>query len=81
MECQNCGQVSARARLQARLASANPDWSPADMLRAGELRADGDWEISGEKLQAFNIVACEECGGVLKPHVVGHGDASRGCFV
>lgn len=63
VQCLNCGDITSRSALQARLEHANPD---AMVDRA--LLADGDAEVDTEA--DFEVVACTRCNGVLMPDVV-----------
>lgn len=68
--CLACGATSARARLQFRLAEANPDWLHLDAGTA----PDGDADLEASDFGAFQVPACEACGGMLKPDVVFFGE-------
>ncbi len=68
--CLACGASSARARLQLRLAQANPGWID---LQA-DTAPDGDADLDGRDFGTFQIPACEACGGMLKPDVVFFGE-------
>ena len=63
--CMACGARHARTQLQALLETNNP------ALRAVEASAapDGDADIESG-FQDFNVPACLQCGGMLKPDVV-----------
>ncbi|MCB9673316.1 MAG: NAD-dependent protein deacetylase [Alphaproteobacteria bacterium] len=65
--CLACGVRCARDDVQERLAEANPGW-----MREVSLAPDGDAELGG--VEGFTVVACEACGGPLKPDVVFFGD-------
>ena len=68
--CLSCRRTTAREGLQARLAELNPGFLEA---AAGAVaRPDGDVELSGT--DGFVVAACDDCGGVLKPHVVFFGE-------
>ena len=60
-----------RDAFQARLRDANPGWdvSPA------RIAPDGDADLEGIDFGAFNVPACEICGGMLKPDVVFYGES------
>lgn len=60
-----------RDAFQTRLRDANPDWdvSPA------RIAPDGDADLEGIDFSAFNVPACETCGGMLKPDVVFYGES------
>jgi NAD-dependent SIR2 family protein deacetylase len=67
--CLECGRVSPRAELQARLEADNPDFVGQSFVP----RADGDVELSVD-YRAFRVEPCAACGGVLKPDVVFFGE-------
>jgi NAD-dependent SIR2 family protein deacetylase len=68
--CLKCGDISARATLQQRLARLNPGFAvPADAPRAAP---DGDADV--EPTAEFRIAPCLVCGGPLKPDVVFFGE-------
>jgi len=68
--CLGCRRVTARAALQQRLDDLNPSWTSAHADVA--IRPDGDVDL--DRTDGFVVPACEECGGVLKPHVVFFGE-------
>ena len=68
--CLGCGRRTTRERLDRRLCAANPDW---DASPSG-LNPDGDAELAGPDLARFQVVDCEDCGGLLKPDVVFFGE-------
>ncbi|MGN6599623.1 MAG: Sir2 family NAD-dependent protein deacetylase, partial [Actinomycetes bacterium] len=61
--CLDCGDLTPRSQLAARLDAANPGWQ-AEVLA---VNPDGDVTLPDEALRDFRIVACERCAGVLKP--------------
>ncbi len=67
--CLDCRELTSREELHRRLAAANPGFgqgiSPA-------IAPDGDALVEG--IEAFHIVPCASCGGVLKPDVVFFGE-------
>jgi NAD-dependent SIR2 family protein deacetylase len=67
--CLDCSERSSRERLHARLAAANPGFGQ-DVPAA--IAPDGDAVVAG--IDAFVVVDCESCGGVLKPDVVFFGE-------
>jgi NAD-dependent SIR2 family protein deacetylase len=69
--CMECGQLSAREQLDARLTAANRGWR----AQATAVNPDGDVELSEEALSGFRVVDCLTCGGVLKPDVVFFGES------
>lgn len=70
--CIDCGHRVSRAMVQDQLARLNPDLPPAEQLEHAELRPDGDAVV--EDWYDFRLVACERCGGRLKPDVVFFGE-------
>jgi NAD-dependent SIR2 family protein deacetylase len=70
VRCLDCGRLSARDLLAARLTAANTGWS-AEVLG---VNPDGDVDLPDEALDGFRTVPCLACGGVLKPDVVYFGE-------
>jgi NAD-dependent SIR2 family protein deacetylase len=69
--CLGCGARSPRARLDERLAAANPGFREV----AAEHNADGDAELPADRAALFRTVPCETCRtGKLKPDVVFFGE-------
>jgi len=68
--CLGCGRRSSRERLDRRLRAANPGWD----ARPGMINPDGDAVLDDADIAAFNLVDCEDCGGVLKPDVIFFGE-------
>jgi NAD-dependent SIR2 family protein deacetylase len=68
--CLSCGRRTPRARLDARLRTANPGFE----ARADAINPDGDAVLPDAAVEAFRVVACERCGGVLKPDVIFFGE-------
>jgi NAD-dependent SIR2 family protein deacetylase len=69
--CLDCGDRSARGRLDERLARVNPGFRAV----AATANADGDAELPAARTTEFRTVACEACGvGTLKPDVVFFGE-------
>ena len=68
--CLDCGDLSSRAVLDARLREANPDWS----AEVTGINPDGDVSLPDSALDGFHVVPCVVCGGVLKPDVVFFGE-------
>ena len=68
--CLDCGTLSPRSTLAARLRAANPGWS----AQATGINPDGDVSLPDEALDGFVVVPCTVCGGVLKPDVVFFGE-------
>ncbi len=68
--CLDCRLLSPRTRLAERLEQANAGWT-AEVLA---VHPDGDVALPDADLDAFTVVPCEVCGGVLKPDVVFFGE-------
>jgi NAD-dependent SIR2 family protein deacetylase len=68
--CLDCGTVSPRAELNARLRAVNRAWR----ARVLAVNPDGDVDLPDEDLDGFRTVDCTVCGGVLKPDVVFFGE-------
>ena len=68
--CLSCRAVTTRTRLHQRLAELNPGF--AERHAAAQVRPDGDVEL--DETRDFEVAGCDECGGVLKPHVVFFGE-------
>lgn len=69
--CLGCGVRTTRSELDDRLRRANPNWGGA----LGIANPDGDATIDEEAVTSFEIVACRDCGGMLKPDVVFFGES------
>lgn len=67
--CLNCGQLSPRDELTARLLELNPGITLAESF---EIAPDGDAQI--EDISNFQVPECLKCHGVLKPRVVFFGE-------
>lgn len=67
VRCLACQAIVTRAEIQDRLRAANPTWSGRD--GHNEAAPDGDAEVD-DVYDAFEVVACEACGGMLMPDVV-----------
>jgi NAD-dependent SIR2 family protein deacetylase len=79
--CLDCGDLTARAELDDRLAAANAGYA----AEAGGVNPDGDVELTDEQAAGFVVVDCPGCGGMLKPDVVFFGESVppprvRQCF-
>lgn len=68
--CLDCGDLTPREQLAARLDAANPRFTAA----AVAINADGDAELDDADLDGFTVVDCGGCGGMLKPDVVYFGE-------
>jgi NAD-dependent SIR2 family protein deacetylase len=69
--CLACGQRTARRDLDHRLAAANPGW---DTESTALINPDGDAVLADHATEAFQVVDCPACRGVLKPDVVFFGE-------
>ncbi|MFD0690338.1 NAD-dependent protein deacetylase [Actinomadura fibrosa] len=68
--CLGCGERTSRERLDRRLREANPDWDAT----AEVINPDGDAVLDDDRIEAFRVVDCERCGGLLKPDVIFFGE-------
>ena len=68
--CLSCRRTTSRARLEERLALANPGF--AERHRDVASRPDGDVDL--DDTDGFVVPDCDGCGGVLKPDVVFFGE-------
>lgn len=70
VRCMQCGDITTRETMQARLADANPAWLELQATVA----PDGDADLDGIDFSSFTVPPCTVCGGVLKPDVVFFGE-------
>jgi NAD-dependent SIR2 family protein deacetylase len=70
VRCLGCERRTARAQFQRELETRNPDWAALDAADA----PDGDADLDGLDFAAFEVPACADCGGLLKPDVVFFGE-------
>jgi NAD-dependent SIR2 family protein deacetylase len=68
--CLGCGARSPRQALQDELVSRNPLWLALDARSA----PDGDADLEAQDFAEFDVPACTQCGGMLKPDVVFFGE-------
>jgi len=68
--CLACRQRSSREVLAQRLRAANPGWA----AQVTEISADGDAVVADDAAKLFEVVDCQDCGGLLKPDVVFFGE-------
>ena len=68
--CLDCGGLSRRELLAARLAVANTGWQ----ARVTAVNPDGDVDLADAELDGFRTVDCTACAGTLKPDVVFFGE-------
>jgi NAD-dependent SIR2 family protein deacetylase len=69
--CLACGATYARSDVQQMLVAANGEFERV----AAAAAPDGDADLDGCDLAAFEVPACTACGGALKPDVVFFGDS------
>ena len=70
VRCLGCERRIPRELVQAELVERNPDFASLDALEA----PDGDAALDGIDFAAFEVPACDACGGLLKPDVVFFGE-------
>ncbi|WP_081907470.1 MULTISPECIES: NAD-dependent protein deacetylase [Luteibacter] len=70
VRCMQCGDITTRATMQARLEEANPAW----LALQATVAPDGDADLDEVDFSAFVIPTCTVCGGILKPDVVFFGE-------
>jgi NAD-dependent SIR2 family protein deacetylase len=70
VRCMDCGAPMPRVLLQRQLLARNPGWADLDAAAA----PDGDADLDGRDFSAFDVPACSQCGGILKPDVVFYGE-------
>jgi NAD-dependent SIR2 family protein deacetylase len=71
VRCLNCERRSSRAELQAEMVRRNPRFAELDAVAA----PDGDADLDDIDFAAFDVPACDTCGGLLKPDVVFFGES------
>ncbi len=75
VRCLDCQTLSTRAELVERLTAANRAWrTTITTALVAAVNPDGDVDVSDDQLDAFVVVSCTNCGGVLKPDVVYFGE-------
>lgn len=74
VRCMSCERRIDRAVFQDWLLELNPSW---DLLDAQDA-PDGDADLEGLDFSDFEIPACANCGGILKPDVVFFGESVPG---
>lgn len=71
VRCMGCDTRSTRAALQQALRERNPPWAALEARAA----PDGDADLDGLDFSSFDVPACTQCGGMLKPDVVFFGES------
>lgn len=77
VRCLDCDQRWPREQVQQALVRRNPDFASLDATGA----PDGDADLDGVRFDAFDVPACDACGGLLKPDVVFFGEGVPGARV
>jgi NAD-dependent SIR2 family protein deacetylase len=70
VRCLTCERRVSREQVQAALVERNPGFAELDAVDA----PDGDAALDGVDFAAFEVPACDACGGLLKPDVVFFGE-------
>jgi NAD-dependent SIR2 family protein deacetylase len=70
VRCMSCAHTLPRAGLQRELLTRNPGWAGIE----GRVAPDGDVDFEDRDFGTFDVPACAECGGILKPDVVFFGE-------
>jgi NAD-dependent SIR2 family protein deacetylase len=70
VRCLTCERRVPREQVQAELVERNPAFAALDAIEA----PDGDAALEGVDFAAFDVPACDACGGLLKPDVVFFGE-------
>ena len=70
VRCLQCERRIRREELQTEMERRNPAFAALDALEA----PDGDADLDGVRFDAFDVPACDACGGLLKPDVVFFGE-------
>lgn len=71
VRCLDCGAITDRAAMQARLRADNPGW----LADTDVINPDGDATLSRDDFERFRVPPCATCGGLLKPRVVFFGES------
>jgi NAD-dependent SIR2 family protein deacetylase len=71
VRCMGCEARIPREAFQYILLAHNPDWQQLDAAQA----PDGDADLEGVAFDTFQVPACAQCGGLLKPDVVFFGES------
>jgi len=74
VRCMQCERRHPREEFQATLTQRNPGFAALDAFEA----PDGDADLENVAFDAFDLPACETCGGLLKPDVVFFGEGVPG---
>ena len=66
IKCLQCEQITSRKEYQSRLVKVNTELDQTDFT----ILPDGDANVEDFDMSQISIPSCENCGGVLMPHVV-----------
>lgn len=69
VKCMGCGYQLMRHAMHAEMARMNPEFAALNAQHA----PDGDADLETD-FNAFQVMDCPRCGGILKPDVVYYGD-------
>ncbi|QLY27629.1 NAD-dependent protein deacetylase [Nocardia huaxiensis] len=72
VRCLTCDALISRMTLATRLEAANPGFADTMVLDGLEVAPDADAVVTDT--ENFRMVACERCGGMLKPDIVYFGE-------
>jgi NAD-dependent SIR2 family protein deacetylase len=68
--CTQCANLYSRDQICEQLNQLNPEFAKLTATVA----PDGDAYLERDDFHLFQLTACSDCGGILKPHVVFFGD-------
>jgi NAD-dependent SIR2 family protein deacetylase len=71
VRCLQCHGVVSRLAFQERLSALNESWTAS----ATVFHPDADAEIERQATTSFQVAACEQCDGIMKPDVVFFGES------
>jgi NAD-dependent SIR2 family protein deacetylase len=71
VRCLQCHDVVSRLAFQQRLSALNESWTAS----ATVFHPDADAEIERQATTSFQVAACEQCDGIMKPDVVFFGES------
>lgn len=71
--CLDCGDLTSRAELDARLSELNPGFRES-VTEVGDVEVAPDADAVIERTAHFTVASCLRCGGVLKPNIVYFGE-------
>jgi NAD-dependent SIR2 family protein deacetylase len=79
--CLGCRARVARRDFQAELVACNCEWAARIAPAAAATAPDGDADVESQAFTTFEVPACRDCGGMLKPDVVFFGENVPGLRV